>query len=194
MDEATDIQRLLSQPKWNAERRLLREVLLRCGLGECVKWSKLCYTIDGANVALIYGMKDHCAIGYFKGALLSDPQGLLVAPGQHSQAMRQLRFRDLAQIERARTTIVRMTEEAVSLERQGARVSFPAKVELTYPSELLEVLREDAAYGAAFEALSAGRRRGYVIHFAHAKQAETRRRRIARARERVLQGKGPNDR
>jgi uncharacterized protein YdeI (YjbR/CyaY-like superfamily) len=178
---------------WQAELGELRRILLDCGLAEEFKWSSPCYTVDGGNVALLWGFKDSATLGFFKGVLLKDPEGLLVAPGENSRSSRVMRFTALEQIIGAETAIRDCIREAVELEKAGAKVDLP-KDDLVYPEELITALDEDPDLQGAFEALTPGRRRGYVLHFSQTKQPATRRSRIARSRDRILAGKGMHDR
>lgn len=189
-----EVKHLLAQENWHEERKRLRALILGCGLEERVKWGKLCYAHNDANVAIIYGMKAYCAIGFFKGSLLEDEDEVLVQPGKHSQAMRQLRFRSIAEIEDRADLIIRFIKRAVQAEKDGLEVDFTEKDNLDYPAELQDALDDDPDLAQAFEGLTPGRQRGYVLHICDAKQAETRTRRIEKSRPRILQGKGINER
>lgn len=190
----SEVENLLAETQWNDERRRLREIVLSCGLDEAVKWGKLCYAFEGRNVAIIFGLKSYCAIGFFKGALLSDDENILVSPGEYSQAMRQLRFSSLDEIADNETTIVRYVEEAIQIEKDGREIEFAEKDALSYPGELADAFADDPGFAAAFENLTPGRRRGYVIHFTGAKQPKTRISRIEKCKPKILAGKGLNDR
>lgn len=190
----SNIDKLLAQKHWNAERRLLREILLDCGLAENVKWGKLCYAFDGGNVAIIFALKDYCAVGFFKGSLLEDDENILVSPGEHSQAMRQLRFTGNNEIADGKGRLVKYIRRAIDIEKQGLKVEFSEKDQLELPDELTEILSEDPEFARAFDALTPGRRRGYVIHFAGAKQSQTRTARVHKSRDKILAGKGPTER
>lgn len=179
--------------RWQAELAALRAILLDCGLAEVFKWSSPCYTIDGGNVALLWGFKDSATLGFFKGVLLSDPQGMLVAPGENSRSSRVLRFTSVEEIANREPVIRAYVREAVELEMAGARVELP-KDDLSYPEELITVLEADPDLQLAFDALTPGRRRGYVLHFSQPKQSATRQSRIAKSRDRILAGKGMHDR
>lgn len=189
-----EAQALLSKPAWQAERRKLRALILDCGLKEDVKWGKLCYTHEGKNVAIIYGLKDYCAIGFFKGSLIDDDEGVMVAPGEHSQAMRQLRFRGLAEITDGVDDITRFIRKAIQVEKNGLQVDFTEKDALVYPVELQALLDKDPDLAAAFENLSPGRRRGYVLHFSDARQSATRTSRVEKCRSKIMKGKGLQER
>jgi len=188
------INDLLAQPNWHEERKALRDIVLGCGLVETVKWAKLCYTWDGGNVAIIYGMKDYCGLGFFKGALLKDAEGLLVPPGEHSQAMRLIHATSVSEIAALRGVIETYVREAVEIEKSGRQVEFAEKDRLVYPDELEAAFDADPDLRAAFEALTPGRQRGYVLHFSGAKKPETRESRIRKAAPDILAGKGMHDR
>lgn len=194
MTKDTEVEDLLNKQKWRQERKKLRALLLDCDLDETVKWSKLCYSHEGGNVAIIYGMKNHCAIGFFKGSVLDDLDDVLVQPGKHSQAMRQLRFEGLGEIEGREAQIKDYIGKAIQAEKDGLEVDFDEKDDLDYPGELQDALDGDAELAEAFEGLTPGRQRGYVLHFSDAKKSETRVRRIEKARSGILDGKGLNER
>lgn len=179
--------------RWQAELRALRAILLGCGLTEVFKWSSPCYTVDGGNVAILWGFKDNATLGFFKGVLLKDPKGLLVAPGENSRSSRIFKFTSLDHIAGMEAVIRDYVREAMELERSGARVDL-AKDDIVYPEELVARLEEDPQLQEAFEALTPGRRRGYALFFAQPKQAATRWSRIDRSRDRILAGKGMHDR
>ncbi|CCF19363.1 conserved protein of unknown function [Pseudorhizobium banfieldiae] len=181
------------QERWHEELLALRKILLDCGLVETFKWSSPCYTVDDGNVALLWGFKDAATLGFFKGVLLKDPEKILIAPGENSRSSRILRFTDTAQIAGQEKTIRAFVSEAMELERAAAKVDMP-KDDLDYPEELVSALEEDPELQAAFEGLTPGRRRGYVLHFSQAKQSQTRRARIDKHRSRILAGKGMHDR
>ncbi len=188
------VEALLNKTEWQEERKKLRAVLLDCQLDEELKWGKLCYSFQKVNVAMIFGMKTYCALGFFKGSLLQDPEGILVAPGEHSQAMRQIRFAQTQEIDAREATLKAYLQEAVDVEKAGLSVDFKEKHELEYPEEFRLVLDDNAALKAAFEALTPGRQRGYILHFSGAKQSSTRTSRIEKCIPSILEGKGLNDR
>jgi uncharacterized protein YdeI (YjbR/CyaY-like superfamily) len=194
MAEDSEVKDLLKQENWQDERRKLRDILIDCDLEERVKWGKLCYTWDDSNVAIIYGMKNSCAVGFFKGSLLEDEDGVLLQPGKHSQAMRRLHFESLEEIENSEDMIRRFTRRAIQAEKDGLEVKFTGKDNLDYPDELLDALDVDPELAEAFEELTPGRQRGWVLHFADAKQSETRARRVDKARLKIIAGKGWNER
>lgn len=188
------VETLLSQTQWHEERKKLRAMLLECQLDEEVKWGKLCYSFQKGNVAMIFGMKGYCALGFFKGSLLQDPEGILVAPGEHSQAMRQVRFSRAQDIDVLEAILKAYIQEAIDVEKAGLSVDFKEKHELEYPEEFQLVLDDNAALNAAFEALTPGRQRGYILHFSGAKQSSTRTSRIEKCIPSILEGKGLSDR
>ena len=194
MADDSEVESLLNQKNWQDERRRLRDILLDSGLEERVKWGKLCYAWQGSNVAIIYGMKNSCAVGFFKGSLLKDEDGLLVQPGKHSQAMRRLHFESPEEIEDGEDTIRRFIDKAIQAEKDGLEVEFTEKDNLDYPDELQDALDDDPELAEAFEELTPGRQRGWVLHFSDAKQSETRARRIEKAHSKIIGGKGWDER
>jgi uncharacterized protein YdeI (YjbR/CyaY-like superfamily) len=180
--------------RWRDETEQLRGILLACGLNEELKWRQPCYTFGGRNVAIIQGFKAHCSLMFFKGSLLDDDKGVLVSPGEHSQGQRRIQFTSVGQVEALEAVIRTYVERAVAIEKAGLRVDFHARYDLTLPAELSAKLEVDPVLAAAFEALTPGRRRGYVLHIAEAKRSKTRVARIERARDRILAGKGLNER
>lgn len=190
----SEVEALLAQTSWHDERRKLRAILLECGLSEGVKWGKLCYAHQGANIAIIYGLKTYCAIGFFKGVLLDDPDGLLVAPGQNSQSMRQFRFRNMADITGQVVRIHDFAAQAIAVEMSGRTVEFTQKDNLVLPEELVAEFDADPDFAAAFDTLTPGRQRGYVLQISQAKQSQTRLARVHKFRPRILAGKGLSDR
>ena len=191
---AKNVTGLLKQPAWQAERHALRDLLLRNGLSETVKWNKLCYMAHGGNIALIYGLKDFCAIGFLRGALLEDPEARLVSPGPHSDHMRMLTFRSLAEITETTPVIETYIQSAIAAQKAGRKVERSKPSAPDYPEELRTALAGEPAFAQAFEALTPGRRRGYLLHFAGAKQAATRNGRIVKWHDAILAGKGLHDR
>lgn len=191
---ARDVESLLAQPRWHEERKAMRALLLRHGLTERVKWNKLCYEYDGSTVAILYGFKNDCAIGFFKGSLLDDPDSVLQSPGEHSRAMRRIHFTGVDEIVAKEALVDRYVTAAIALEQQGLRVDFEDREPLAVPDELRSALDEDAELARAFDDLTPGRQRGYVLHFSGAKQSSTRATRIQRSRARILEGKGLDDR
>jgi uncharacterized protein YdeI (YjbR/CyaY-like superfamily) len=180
---------------WKEETASLRTILLGCGLVEELKWGKPTYTVQsGANVVLIMPLKDTCALLFTKGALLKDPQGLLVLPGENSQSARQMRFTSLGEIARLEKAIRACVKHAIEVEQAGLKVQFKKSTELVYPPEFQDKLDRDSALRAAFLALTPGRQRQYHLHFTGAKQSATRQSRVEKAIPLILDGMGLNDR
>jgi uncharacterized protein YdeI (YjbR/CyaY-like superfamily) len=179
--------------RWRQELTRLRSILLDTELTETLKWRRPCYTFQDGNVAMLGGLKEYCVLGFLKGTLLEDPGGVLTAPGKDSQSMRQLRFTGVGQIEELEPTIREYIRQAIEVERAGLKIDRKANRELVIPDELAQKFTEMPALKTAFEALTPGRQRGYVLHFSGAKQPQTRVARIERWAPRILEGKGMND-
>ena len=179
---------------WQAEIARLREILLDVDLGEELKWGKPTYTLDGANIVLIMPLKDTCTLLFMKGALLKDPKGLLVQPGENSQSARQMRFTSAAGITKLKATIKSYLKEAMAVEQAGLKVDFKKSDDLVYPKEFQDRLDRNSALRDAFFALTPGRQRQYHLHFTGAKQSATRESRVDKAIPLILDGMGLNDR
>lgn len=179
---------------WAPVLALLREIATDSGLQEACKWGVPVYTLDGKNVFLITCMNDYACISFFKGALLTDPGGVLVAPGPNSQADRQVRITTLAEFDAHRPAIQALIRQAITLEAAGKTIAFDAKHTIELPEELLGVFLTDAELEQAFINLTPGRQRGYVLHITAAKQPATRMARIQKCRPGILAGRGLNDR
>lgn len=178
---------------WREELKALRAILLACPVTEEFKWRGPCYTYQGGNVATLWGLKDSCTLGFFKGVLLKDPEGILVAPGENSRSARVVRFTGVAEIAAMEATLKAYIQEAVEVEKAGLKVDFP-KDDLEPPAELTAKLAESPELKTAFEALTPGRRRGYLLYFSEPKRSETRTSRIEKTAPRILEGKGRHDR
>ena len=179
---------------WREHLKLLRNIVIDCGLTEDFKWKQPCYTYNDRNVLLVTAFKEFATISFFKGALLSDSQGLMAAPGDNSQAYRQLRFPSIDQILELEAEIRAYIFEAIEIEKAGLKINFAQKEELVYPEELTEILNKDARLKEAFENLTPGRQRGYILFFSAAKQSQTRKTRIEKYIPNILTGKGMQDR
>ena len=180
---------------WRDEIAELRRIVLECGLTEEVKWGAPCFTADGGNVVIIGVLNDYCCLSFFKGVLLKDPEGILQAPGENSRSGRLIPFTAVDQILAQEATLKAYVDEAAGLERAGATVDFAKdREDLPVPAELQARFDDDPAFKAAFEALTPGRRRGWILHFSGAKQSATRASRIEKAAPRILDGKGMHDR
>lgn len=178
--------------RWAEPLALLRELLLFSGLVEDFKWGKPTYTHNGENTVILFEFKEACAIGFFKGTLLKDEANILVAPGEHSQAMRMVKFTRADEV-RAKTEILRAyLAEALALNDAGEEVTFTHK-DAEMPEELLEVLERSPEAKLAFYSLTPGRQRAYLLYFADAKQPKTRMARIEKYLPRILDGKGMLD-
>lgn len=177
---------------WRRELTALLDILRNTQLKEEIKWSVPCYTYNGKNVVILTALKDYCALSFFKGSLLKDELGLLHKPGENSQAARVMRFTSLTDINKLKSVIKSYITEAIELEKSGARVSFKKEAP-ELPDELKQKLMENPQLKAAFEKLTPGRQRGYVIYFTQPKQSVTRLSRIDKCTPRILQGKGLHD-
>jgi uncharacterized protein YdeI (YjbR/CyaY-like superfamily) len=179
---------------WRSEFEAMRPVLLRAGLDEELKWRKPCYTHDGSNVVIFQPFKDLCALLFFKGALLEDPDGALKEQGENTRSALRLEFRSVAEVKAAESTIAALAQDAIRVEEAG--LSVPKRApddDGPYPEELHTLLDADPALRDAWERLTPGRRRGWLLHFNGAKQSKTRVARIERATPRILEGFGMHD-
>jgi uncharacterized protein YdeI (YjbR/CyaY-like superfamily) len=181
------------EKRWGAEYTALRQLCLASGLNEELKWGQACYDLAGGNVLLIHGFKDYCALLFMKGALLKDPKGILIQQTKNVQSGRQLRFASLADINRQKPVIRAYIEEAIALEKSGARVKKKSVAQFDVPEEFQRRLADDVELAKAFRALTPGRQRGYLLHFAAAKQSATRAARVEKHAPRILQGLGLDD-
>ena len=178
---------------WQGEFEKLREIALDCGLTEALKWGQPCYTLGKANVVLIHGFKEYCAFLFFKGALLKDPKGILVQQTENVQAARQVRFTSTQQIEKMKGTLKTYIREAIEIEKAGLSVQFKKTEEFSIPGEFQRKLDESPDLKEAFEALTPGRQRAYLLHFSSARQSKTRESRIEKCIPQILDGLGLND-
>ncbi|MBA2113877.1 YdeI/OmpD-associated family protein [Bremerella alba] len=181
-----------SQPKWQKELTQLRKIVLASELTEAWKWKAPCYTLDNKNVAMIAAFKNDCVLSFFKGPLLKDPDNVLIAPSENSRTFRVVRFTDVKQIARLKSSLTFLIEQAIEVERSGKQVEVKKGPD-DLPAELQAKLKEDPSLKQAFQALTPGRQRAYVMHFAAAKQSKTRTARIEKFTPRILDGKGMND-
>ncbi len=177
---------------WRTEIVKLRSILLECGLDEALKWGKPCYSFAGKNIAIIQPFKEHCALLFFKGALLEDVHGLLRSQGANTQAALRLEFRGEAEVKK--TVVKFYVGQAIAVEKAGRTVEFQEKRQPDLPAELTALLKKDKTLAKAFAALTPGRRRGYVLYFAAAKRSATRTARIEKCAPRILAGLGLHDR
>ena len=176
--------------KWQAEMEKLRRISLDCGLTEELKWGKPCYTFQKSNIVIIQGFKEFCSLLFCKGALLTDPKGILKKFGW--QAARRIPFTNVREIIEMEPILNAYIHEAIETERAGLKVNFKKAPE-PIPEELQKKLDEIPALKAAFEALTPGRQRGYILYFSRAKQSKTRESRVEKCVPQILKGKGLND-
>lgn len=178
---------------WRSEFEALRAIVLDCGLTEELKWGQPCYTLDQRNIVLIHGFKDYCALLFFKGALLKDPEGVLIRQTENVQAGRQIRFTKVRQIEKMESAIKATIVEAIEVEKAGLKVEKKKTEDFSMPDEFKKRLDGDKALRGAFEALTPGRQRAYLLYFSSAKQLKTRESRIEKCVQSILDGKGLDD-
>jgi uncharacterized protein YdeI (YjbR/CyaY-like superfamily) len=181
------------EKRWSVEFAALRDLCLGSGLNEELKWGQACYDLDGKNVVLIHGFKDYCALLFMKGALLKDPKNILVQQTKNVQAARQIRFADLADINRHKAAVKSYLRQAIAIEKSGIKVAMKSAAQFDVPQEFQKRLDDDPALAEAFRALTPGRQKGYLLHFASAKQSATRIARVEKHAPRILKGLGLND-
>lgn len=181
---------LTKAKKWQAEMTKLRRISLDSGLTEELKWGKPCYTFQNSNIVIIQGFKEFCALMFCKGALLKDPKGLLKKFGW--QAARRIPFTNVREVVEMEPTLKAYIREAIEAEKAGLKVNYKKNPEPT-PEELQNKLDETPSLKTAFEALTPGRQRGYILYFSGAKQSKTRASRVQKCMPRILKGKGLND-
>jgi uncharacterized protein YdeI (YjbR/CyaY-like superfamily) len=179
--------------KWREEYEKLRSIILECGLTEELKWGHPCYAFEGTNVVLIHGFKEYCAILFIKGALLKDAEGILIQQTENVQAGRQVRFTNVREIVKMKTILKAYIKEAIEVEKSGLQVTYKKTEEFGMPEELQKKLREMPALKTAFDALTPGRQRGYILYFSAPKQSKTRELRIEKCMDLILDGKGLHD-
>lgn len=178
---------------WQMESRKLREISLDCGLNEELKWGKPCYTYENSNIVIIQGFKHYCALLFVKGALLKDAAGVLITQTENVQAARQIRFTDADEIDEMAPILEAYIREAIEVEKAGLNVDYKPTADFTIPEEFQNKLDQFPNLRAAFEALTPGRQRAYLLYFAGAKQSKTREARVEKYMEHILNGKGLND-
>ncbi len=183
---------LSNAEKWREETEKLRMIILDYRLTEELKWGKPCYTFQKSNVVIIQGFKEYCALMFCKGALLSDPNGILKKPGENTQAARQIRFTSVREIVEMEPILKTYIHEAIDAEKAGLKVYFKKNPE-PIPEEFQNRLDEIPALKTAFDGLTPGRQRAYILHFSAPKQSKTRDSRVGKCMRQILNGKGLND-
>lgn len=178
---------------WKDELEKLREIMLEFQLEEDLKWGKPCYSYNKSNIAILIGFKEYCAISFFKGSLLNDEKGILIKPGENSQASRQIRFKSIEEIAEKEDVLKEYITKAIEIEKLGMKVDFKKNDETKIPYEFQIKLDEDPILKSAFFALTPGRQRAYIIYFSQPKQSKTREARVDKYIGKILSGKGLND-
>jgi uncharacterized protein YdeI (YjbR/CyaY-like superfamily) len=184
---------LSKSKKWKEEYEKLRNIVLDCELTEEFKWMHPCYTFEKKNIVLIHGFKEYCALLFHKGALLQDAHGILIQQTENVQAARQIRFTNVQEIVEMETILKAYIYEAIEVEKAGLEVDFKKNTEFIIPEEFQNKFDEIPALKTAFEALTPGRQRAYILYFSQPKQSKTRESRIEKCMQQILNGKGLND-
>ncbi len=179
---------------WRAEMKLLREIILDCALTEESKWSIPCYTFQKNNILLLSAFNEYCALSFFKGVLLKDADNILIAQTENTQATRQIRFTDVREIIGLKAILKNYIYEAIEIEKKGLKVDFKKTSEFSVPEEFQNELDENVNLKTAFNKLTPGRQRAYILYFSTPKQSKTRELRIEKYVPQILDGKGLNDR
>lgn len=179
--------------KWQGEFEKLRAIVLDCGLTEELKWGQPCYTLEGSNIVLMHGFKEYCALLFMKGALLQDPNGILIQQTENVQAARQIRFTNVQQIIELEPILKSYILAAIDVEKAGLEVELKKTEDFPMPEEFIDTLEQVPGLQDAFEALTPGRQRAYLLHFAAPKQSKTRASRIEKCIQQILDGKGLDD-
>ena len=180
--------------KWQEEFEQLRVIILDCGLTEELKWGVPCYVFQKSNIVLIHGFKEYCALLFFKGALLHDPKGILIQQTENVQAARQIRFTGVREVVKMASVLKAYIYEAIEVEKAGLRVKLKKTTAFPVAEEFQQKLNKTPALKAAFEALTPGRQRAYLLYFSAPKQSKTRESRVEKCMKQILHGKGLNDR
>jgi len=178
---------------WQEELKKLRTIVLGCKLEEELKWGVPCYTLNDANIVLLHTFKEYCAILFFKGALLKDEEGILIQQTKNVQAGRQIRFTSAGQVDELKAVIKAYVQEAIAVEKAGLTIEFKDTADFDMPEEFQARLDDSPQLQEAFEALTPGRQRAYLLHFAEAKQSKTRAARVEKCVPHILAGKGLKD-
>jgi uncharacterized protein YdeI (YjbR/CyaY-like superfamily) len=187
------VDAIIAKSSWASEMAALREIALGCGLDEVIKWGQPCYSSRGRNIVLIHGFNDYCALLFFKGALIKDKHKLLVQQTENVQSARQIRFAGMADIVGREAVLKAYVLAAVEVENSGAKVEKKRAADMPWPVEMQERFARSPELAEAFAALTPGRQRAYLLHFAAPKQAKTREARIEKCTAGILAGKGLDD-
>ncbi len=179
--------------KWQDEYNMLREICLAGLLTEELKWGCPCYTFDGRNIVLIHGFKEYCALLFFKGALLQDADNILIQQTKNVQGPRQVRFKSIGEIIEMENILKSYIKEAIEVEKSGLKVEMKKTSEFKMPVELKNILEKNSALKKAFQSLTPGRQRGYILYFSAPKQSKTRVARIEKHMSQIYKGKGLQD-
>ena len=184
---------LRKSKKWQEELQKLRMIVLDCQLTEEVKWRVPCYTFQERNIVILGRFKECCVLSFVKGALLNDASGILVKPGENTQAARVIRFTNVQQIVKMEPILKAYIYEAIQVEKTGLKVKFKKTAEFKVPEEFQNKLAEISALKTAFDALTPGRQRAYILYFSAPKHAKTRGSRVEKCMRQILNGKGFDD-
>ncbi len=190
----TKVDAFLSKAKrWQEELEKLRMIILDCGLSEELKWAVPCYTFQNKNIVAIGELKKCCVLSFFKGVMLEDAHGLLIKPGEHTQTVRLIRFTQVRDIVKMATILKAYIYEAIEVEKAGLNLDSKARTKPTIPEEFQKELEKAPSLKKAFEALTPGRQRAYILYFSAPKQSRTRESRVTKCIEKILRGEGIND-
>jgi len=179
--------------KWQKEYGKLRMIMLDCGLDEKLKWGCPCYTHQEKNIVLIHGFKEYCAILFFKGALLQDPEGILIQQTKNVQSARQIRFTNAREIVRLEPVLKAYIYQAIEVEKAGLQIKKKTTADYEVPVELQTRLNKNRALRTAWDGLTPGRQRGYIFYFSQPKLPKTREARVEKYVKQILNGKGLED-
>jgi uncharacterized protein YdeI (YjbR/CyaY-like superfamily) len=179
--------------KWQKEFEKLRTIILDCGLIEELKWGQPCYTFQNTNIVLMHGFKEYCALLFFKGALLNDPNGILIQQTENVQVARQIRFINVREIVKMERILKAYIYEAIEVERAGLKIKLKKTSDFKIPEEFQNKLDKMPALRKAFDALTPGRQRGYIFYFSQPKLSKTRESRVKKYVKQILNGKGLDD-
>jgi len=179
--------------KWKNELLLLREIILKCSLSETMKWGMPCYQYKGKNILMIAPFKDNCVISFFKGSLLKKHTNVLSKAGENSEQARVIRFTKLPEVTQIEKEIISLIKEAIEIENKGIKIKPKEITESDFPAEFLAELNASQQLKTAFNNLTPGKKRAYLIYFNSAKQSSTRVARIKKHLDQILSGKGLNE-